>query len=127
MDWTNILQECISSNKSLVIIGPAGCGKTTIAKHFAPKPSIFVTHIDVLKQFIPNYHKSIIFDDISFTHWPRETQISLTDCEQPRSIHIRYGTATIPANIPKLFTGNRNPLDSMDPAIARRTKYITIK
>lgn len=126
MDWKDILSRSLQSLKSLVLIGPAGCGKTTTIKHFCPKPALFVTHIDTLKQFIPNYHKCIIFDDISFTHWPRETQISIVDLEQPRAIHIRYGTATIPGGITKIFTANKDPLNSEDQAIKRRTKYITI-
>lgn len=41
----------------LSVVGPAGCGKTTWAKASAPKPALFVSHIDQLKLFKPNYHK----------------------------------------------------------------------
>jgi len=122
MEWENIQ----SQQQSLVFIGKAGCGKTTFVKHFAPKPALFVTHIDTLKQFNKHYHKSIIFDDMSFSHWPRETQIAIVDKEQPRAIHIRYGVAEIPAGIPKYFTANRFPFQPNDGAIERRIRVITI-
>lgn len=37
--------------QSLVLRGPSGCGKTTWAKRNAPKPALFVSHADQLKQF----------------------------------------------------------------------------
>jgi len=112
-------------------VGPAGCGKTTIAIQYATKPSLFVTHMDILKQFKPGFHKSIIFDDVSFAHLPRETNISIVDTEQPRAIHVRYGVAEIPNGVEKWFTANRYPFilgaTRFDPAIERRTKLLTFE
>lgn len=108
-----------SSGGSLILEGPSGCGKTTWAKYFAPKPALFVTHMDTLKHFRIGEHKSIIFDDMSFTHLPRESQIHILDTENPRAIHVRYGTATIPAGIVKIFTCNQ-AIFIDDPAIRRR-------
>lgn len=45
----------------LGIIGPSGCGKTTWAKTWAPKPCLFVSHIDQLKLFRQGFHKVIYF------------------------------------------------------------------
>lgn len=110
---------------SLVLIGPAGCGKTTWAKRNLPKPILFVTHIDRLKDYDKNYHRSILFDDMDFSHIPRTAQIELVDRENPRDIHRRYGITNIPAGVPKCFTGNdRMFLD--DPAINRRIRLITL-
>lgn len=106
--------------KSIVIIGSAGIGKTTYALKNAKKPLLFATHIDDLKQLRSGYHKTIVFDDMSFCHWPREAQIHLVDREQIRSINIRYGTVSIPAGIHKIFLANTEPLDLKDPAIRRR-------
>ena len=61
--------------KSIVVVGPAGCGKTTWAKLVAPKPSLFVRHLDSLTDLKPT-HKSIIFDDLEFGHLPHATQNS---------------------------------------------------
>lgn len=114
-----VFDYVFESGCSLILEGPSGTGKTTWAKYFAPKPSLFVTHLDVLRQFRPGFHQSIIFDDMQFSHLPRETQIHLLDTENPRAIHVRYGTASIPAGVVKIFTCNQ-PIFIDDPAIRRR-------
>lgn len=70
--------------RSIVIIGAAGTGKTSWARKHVPKPALFVTHMDVLKQLTAR-HKAIVFDDMSFKHLPREGQIAIVDREQPRA------------------------------------------
>jgi len=111
------LRELQFSGKSTLIIGPSGCGKSTWAKRVAPKPALWVTHMDDLKKL--NSHKSIIFDDMSFSHLPREAQIHIVDQDDIRTLHCRHTTATIPANMPKIFTANSyNFLE--DDAIKRR-------
>lgn len=90
----------------------------------APKPALLVSHLDRLKTYSSAIHKSIIFDDITFKHLHREAQIHLVDTHNPRDIHIRYSTAYIPANTPKIFTANTFPF-IIDPAIERRiNKFI---
>lgn len=111
--------------KTLVIIGPSGCGKTTWAKANVPKPALWVSHIEDLKQ-LRKCHKAIIFDDISFTHWPRESQIHLVDRYDLRSIHIRYGRVTIPPGIAKVVTANNDPVDLGDNAIERRCNVLRL-
>lgn len=104
--------------KSIVVVGKSGSGKTSWAKWVSPKPALFVTHIDDLRKLRPE-HKSIIFDDMDFRHTPRTAQIHLVDRTDTRSIHIRYGTATVPAGIIKIFTCNEYPFIE-DEAIQRR-------
>lgn len=111
-------------NRCLVVVGESGIGKTTWAKRIAPKPCLFVSHIDDLKKFQIGYHQSIIFDDVTFTHYPITAQIHLVDTENPRSIHVRYGTAKINAGIPKIFTCNTDPVDRNNDAIRRRIQYL---
>lgn len=111
--------------KCLVLIGPSGCGKTTWACINAPKPSLIVSHLDILKRFDPVVHKSIIFDDVSIAHLPRETQIQIVDHDLPRAIHCRHTVALIPAYIPKIFTANVRPM-SDDQAINRRIHVYNI-
>lgn len=114
----------IDEPRSLVIVGPPGCGKTTWAKRNAPKPALFITHIDDLKR-IQGDTKTLIFDDMDFTHLPRPTQIYLTDRENQRSIHCRYGNATVPEGIHRIFTNNFFPFID-DPAINRRIYRIDL-
>jgi len=113
--------------QSIVLRGPSGCGKTTWAKRNAPKPSLFVSHVDQLKMFKQGYHKSIVFDDVSFLHTPRTNQIALVDCDNTRAIHCRHAVATIPPGITKIFTCNEWPVDKQDEAISRRCKFYTIR
>lgn len=113
--------------KTLILIGVAGCGKTTWAKRRVPKPALFVTHVDGLKSFRAGYHRSIIFDDVDFKHYPRTSQVHLVDFDNPRHIHCRHSVASIPAKVPKVFTANVDPVDLGDPAIRRRCHVIRIQ
>lgn len=113
-------------SKVLVLEGPTGCGKTTWARCYSPKPALFITHLDMLKkEYDPSYHKSIIFDDMSFSHLPREAQLHIIEQRTPTQIHVRYGVASLPPGVPKIFTCNIYPF-SRDPAIDRRIYHKTV-
>lgn len=107
------------TTKTTILWGKSGVGKTTWAINNMPKPILFVTHIDTLKKFNPEFHKSILFDDMDFKHYPLTAQIHIVDQDQPRQINIRYGRAIIPANTPKVFTCNEYPFQREE-AIQRR-------
>lgn len=111
--------------KSTVIVGESGIGKTVYAKRKASKPALFISHLDDLRKFDPIRHRSIIFDDMSFTHMPTTGQIHLVDLFEPRSIHVRYGTANIPAGTERWFTCNKFPFEE-HPAIMRRINKINL-
>lgn len=114
-------------DRVLIMKGPSGCGKTTWAQLNAPKPALFVSHIDTLKRFKPDLHKSIIFDDVDFTHYPRTAQIHIADFDNARAIHVRYGVIEIPAGIYKIFTCNTDPLTLTDEAIRRRVRVLNVQ
>jgi len=114
----------IEQNKTLVIVGEAGIGKTTWAKKTLTKPLLFVSHLEDLRKFKPGFHQSILFDDVSITHLPITSQIHLVDTENPRSIHVRYGTIRMPAGVTKCFTCNSFPVCLEHPAIKRRTQLL---
>lgn len=118
-------QQTLPENTSAVVVGPSGCGKSSWAKRVAPKPALWVSHIDTLRGYRAGYHKSIIFDDMCFAHMPLQAQIHLVDWIDQRQIHCRYGTATIPAKTVKIFTCNEYPF-TRHPAIERRTKLILL-
>lgn len=102
----------LGGRESLVLVGPPNLGKTHYAlAHFA-RP-LFVNHIDKIKQFSPNRHDGIVFDDVSFTMWPAPALIGLFDREMSRDIQIRYKIVTIPAGTKKIFCANS--LDSFRP------------
>lgn len=113
----------VPDNLTIVLLGQTGCGKTSWAKQNCTKPGLLVRHIDGLKQFDREKHKSIIFDDMDFQHWPRTAQIHLVDQHDTSQINVKHSTATIPANIQKIFTCNIYPF-AEDDAIKRRIKLI---
>lgn len=104
------------------IKGPSGIGKTTWALKNALKPCLFVKHQDTLRK-LTAVHRSIVFDDMMFAHLPRETQIQMVDSDHPAQIHCRYGVASIPARIQKIFTSNVDIFDLKDLAIERRIRH----
>lgn len=121
----DIRQKALPENSCAVVIGPSGIGKSVWAKTVAPKPALWVSHMDVLRLYRPNYHKSIIFDDMQFKHMPVQAQIHMTDWTDSRQIHCRYGYATIPAKTVKIFTCNEFPFTE-HPAIKRRITIINL-
>lgn len=116
----------VDVHRTVVLKGPAGCGKTTWAKRSIPKPCLFVSHIDQLKEFRVGFHVSIIFDDVDISHYPRTSQIHVVDFDNPRAIHCRHAIANIPAGIYKIFTSNNDPLSLDDPAIKRRVRVYNV-
>lgn len=123
-------------NKVYIIHGTTGLGKTQYAlTHF--KSALFVTHIDILFSFNPEIHDGIVFDDISFRHYPIDTRKHITDMYQSSDIHIRYRTAHIPAYTPRIFTCNKEDIFFNDfpdeeeeihkDAIRRRIEIIEVK
>lgn len=117
--------------RSMVVEGPAGCGKTTWARSRAPKPALWVRHKDDLRGFNPRWHKSIIFDDFDVQHLPRTEQIQLVDCQAECSLHARFSVARIPKGVMRIWTCNPNyfPIKGYfegDEAIRRRINYISL-
>lgn len=90
--------------KSTLLYGPSNTGKTSFACSHFHNPLV-VSHIDKLKRFSPD-NDGIIFDDMSFKHWPTEAVIHLLDFDHERDLNVRYGTVTIPAKTIKIFTHN---------------------
>lgn len=111
--------------KSLILYGESGVGKSNWAKWHMEKPALFVSHLDCLKDYDSSFHRSIIFDDVSFMHMPREAQIHIVDTFDPRAIHCRYRVANIPAGTPKCFTANKRIVMD-DPAINRRIHVVKV-
>lgn len=117
---------CLIPDRTNILIGPAGIGKTLFLLTYLPKPILFVSHVDDIAHFNKNLHRSVLFDDVSFKHLPRCFQIQLVDRFMPRSIHRRYGTTLIPNGTYVAISGNEDPVDIDDPAILRRVHYRNI-
>jgi len=106
---------------TLVLTGKTSVGKTALAKALLPN-ALMINHIDRLRNYNGLYD-GIIFDDMDFHHYPRESQIHLVDTYEDRDIHGRHVNGYLPAGTSRIITTNRNPYDILnlsDPAIRRR-------
>lgn len=126
---SDFVQPPVVLDRPILIYGPSGIGKTQFAlAHF--KNPLLVKEIDDLKR-LTKKHDGIVFDDMSFKHWPAESVIHLLDYESRSSIHCRNTNAYIPEGMNRIFTHNesnifdaQNMTMSQAAAINRRyTKY----
>lgn len=111
---------------SLLLWGAPGIGKTCYAQYLLPR-ALFVSHMDMLKMYDPTNFEGIIFDDMSFAHLPRESQIHLLDIDQDRAIHCRHACAYIPRNTKKIFLSNLREIFINDAAVQRRLTIIHLQ
>jgi len=109
----------------LILKGPTNCGKTTLAASLLPR-ALMIGHADMLLT-LGTGHDGIIMDDMSFKHWPDESQIQLLDTAVERHIHVRYRVARIPAGTARIMTTNKEAseiLNTGNPAILRRVQVV---
>jgi serine kinase of HPr protein (carbohydrate metabolism regulator) len=101
--------------KSLIIKGISNTGKTHFAlallKDYNP---LLVGDKEKLKEFKKGFHKSIIFDNFDFDHISREEVIKYFDMELDRDFRVTYGYITIPRQIKKIFTTNKDKITKFD-------------
>lgn len=113
------------THRALWVLGKSGLGKTQLIKALLPN-SLFVSHMDKLKMFDPAKHQYIVFDDMSFTHFPRTAQIHLLDIENTRDINVKFGMISIPAGVRRIFLSN-DWIFNVDTAIRRRLVIEVVK
>lgn len=119
---------------SVVLAGMSGAGKTAYALAHFERP-LFVRHIDQLKTFQCDLYDGIVFDDMSFSHWPAESCIHLFDVEYDSHVNCRYATGFIPAGTRRIFTTNKryaqfvseNRNEEQENAISRRLNWINVE
>lgn len=99
-------REVGEKKRCLVLQGESNLGKTKLAKARFKKPLV-VRHMDKLKVFDPLRHDGIIFDDMSFSHYPRECVLALMDMDDDADINVKNSMVTIPAGFPRIFCTNR--------------------
>lgn len=91
--------------KALLLHGPSGTGKTEYARALIGEGGLLVRHMDQLKKLSEDT-TGIVFDDMSFLHWPREAVIHLLDLNNESGINVKHGCVEIPAGMPRVFTHN---------------------
>lgn len=119
---------------AILVTGISNAGKTAWCLAHFKKPYL-VSHIDQLKEFNHLEHDGLVFDDMSFEHWPVEACINLVDLEYDREVNCRHHTGFLPANFPRMFTSNRAVLHVLNfkdaneeqcKALDRRTKHVHV-
>lgn len=95
--------EPLELTKTTLIYGPSGTGKTMFALAHFENP-LLVTHMDDLKDFDPQEHDGIVFDDMDFSDRSPTDMIHLLDTSIGRSIRCRFNNAYIPASTKKIIT-----------------------
>lgn len=119
---------------AVLLTGPAGAGKTQFAMAHFEAPCLISEIDDLRDKFNPELHDGLVFDDMSFTHWPPESVIHLLDMEEDRSIRVRYRNVTIPAYTKRIFCHNGEPCDvfplgktrQQQDAIERRYEHVKL-
>lgn len=120
---------------SLVLWGDSGYGKTALAKSLLGAGYVFVRHMDALKRYDLSspFISGLIFDDMSFRHWPCDQVKHLVDLSDESHINVKHGMVVLPKRLPRIFTTNRADLfaaadagEADAAAIARRVKYVHI-
>lgn len=110
-----------------VLHGPPGTGKTSYALAHFTKP-LLVSHIEDLRNL--EDHDGVVFDDMSFTHWPTEAQIHLCDVANTRSVHARFSNVKLKKGLKRIITTNSDAEEvlNLDPryGVARRTKRVRV-
>lgn len=110
------------AEKTLIVTGPTGVGKTSMAKALLPT-CLMTRHMDMLRKYRPSVYEGIILDDMTFIHLHDEAQIALLDRADTTQVHVRYGVATIPSGTQVIITTNKPAhavVNMSNPAIARR-------
>lgn len=122
-NYTNLFDW--DRKRVLILTGPTNCGKTTLAASLLPR-ALMVGHADILST-LGKGHDGIIMDDMSFKHWPDESQIQLLDTAIERHVHVRYRVARIPAGTARIITTNKGAheiINMTNPAIQRRVQVV---
>lgn len=97
--------SALSPRESYVLYGLPNIGKTFFAMAHGDN-AFMVNDIDKLRQFNPSLHDVVVFDEISFSHWPPTAVKNIFDAEVDRDIRCRWATVNIPAVTKKIFVCN---------------------
>lgn len=97
VDW-----DALPGRASPCFVGASGVGKTAYAMAHFTNP-LLVTHKDKLKQFDPETHDGIVFDEFSCQHWPLDAIKNLMDRDHERDIDVKCSVVTLPAKTKRIF------------------------
>lgn len=121
----------MEKKKCYLLWGPSGTGKTQYALAQFKRP-LLVRHVDRIRDLSPD-HDGVVFDDLSFTHWPVESVIHMLDVDEDSDLNMRYVIGTLPEGLPRVFTHNtpnpfylqETPVEQMN-AVERRVERVHV-
>lgn len=109
----------------LWLVGETGTGKTEYALSLFENP-LLVSHMDQLKALKPE-NDAVVFDDVSFKHWPRDPVIHITDVANRRGINVKHSHVVLRAGLVRVFTSNTDIWpDDHTGAIKRRVHCVMV-
>lgn len=105
----NVDKMDFSNNKSKIVVGPTGIGKTQWAKAHFNNP-IVITDKESWTRYDPELHDGIVIDDMTFEKNNPVQFLHLLDMREPSERRVLYGVKMIPAFVPRIFTCNKQTL-----------------
>lgn len=95
------------NNKSLVLLGPSGFGKTSMARAVAHSLGSFLWAPERQALCAYSGESCVVFDDLDLHSAARTTVLNFVDVEQSRAFRVLYGSVTVSAGVRRIFSSNR--------------------
>lgn len=113
--------------KATILWGASGLGKTEYALGHFERP-LLINDADDLKDVVWDDYDGVVFDDMSFLHWPREAQIHFVNVGKNRTVRCRYFNAALARGVKMVFTTNNinGAIFLKDAAIKRRVSVYQV-
>lgn len=107
---------------TLILVGPAGCGKTQFVKALASENGwhmLLVNHKEALKN-LSEAHDALFLDDISLDSIDEHTLLALLETNDDRTIRILRGTVHKRKGLVQMFAFNKLVFGQLRKVLQRR-------
>lgn len=115
-----------------LFVGKSGTGKTKFALAHFKKP-LLVSNKEDYNKLCDGTYDGIVVDDMPFNKHHAQNLIHMLDVAEDRTVNVKYGSARIPAFMPRIFTINdeerfypENCLENEREALNRRLRVVHV-